>query len=137
MVGTSNQLFIRGSNLRKNQVVAGKTPLFVLGPFCAPYFKLFILFLLTLASNRAVLYGNVAFSFSVHWTRTRYSNFLKKVFVFQKTCFKVEVSRNFYNFQWLSHKNMPISQIEGYFKNLYGSFLEGSMLFLLALKWNL
>ena len=32
---------------------------------------------------------------------------------------------------------MPISQTEGYFKNLQYSFLEKPMIFLLALKWNL
>ena len=31
---------------------------------------------------------------------------------------------------------MPIFQTEGYFENPYYSFLEESMLFLLASKWN-
>ena len=31
---------------------------------------------------------------------------------------------------------MPISQTEGYFKNLQYRFLEEPLLFLLALKWN-
>ena len=43
-----------------------------------------ILFVLTLASDRAVLYGNVAFSVLVLSTEKRYSSFLKKVFVFEK-----------------------------------------------------
>ena len=41
VVGTLNQLFIRGSytklNFWKNKVVSGKTPFFVIGPFCTPY----------------------------------------------------------------------------------------------------
>ena len=37
-VGISNQIFVRGSltekkNFKKNKVVTGKTPLFVIGPF--------------------------------------------------------------------------------------------------------
>ena len=40
-------------------------------------------------------------------------------------------------FQWLSNKNMRISQTEGYFENPWYRFLEEPMLLLLALKWNL
>ena len=38
-------------------------------------------------------------------TKKRYSSVSKKVLVFQ------------FSFRWLSHKNMPISQTEGYFEN--------------------
>ena len=41
-------------NFRKKIVVTGKTPLFVIGLFCTTH-----LFVSTLASDRAVLYGNV------------------------------------------------------------------------------
>ena len=37
-VATLNQLFIRGSqtqNIQKNEVVTGKTPFSVIGPFCS------------------------------------------------------------------------------------------------------
>ena len=85
----------------------------------------------------AVLYGNDAFSILVLSTKKLYSSFLKMVFVFQKICFKVKVLKTFFNFQWLSHKNMPISQTEGYFENPLYRFLEEPMLFLLGLKWNL
>ena len=37
VVGTSNQLFIRGSKTEtnlKNEVLTGKTPFSVIGPFC-------------------------------------------------------------------------------------------------------
>ena len=41
VVGTSNQLFLRGSkteaNFPKYKVVTGKTPLFVICPFCSRY----------------------------------------------------------------------------------------------------
>ena len=46
---------------------------------------------LTLASDRVVLYGNDAFSILVLSTKKQYSSFLKKVCVFQKICFKVKV----------------------------------------------
>ena len=42
-----------------------------------------------------------------------------------------------YSLQWLSHKNMPFSQTEGYFKNLYCCFCEEFMFFLMALKLKL
>ena len=59
---------------------------------------------------------------------------MKKVFVFQKICFKVESIENIWNFHWLSHKNMPISQTEDYMENPSYRFLEKPILFLLALK---
>ena len=68
------------------------------------HFVLPILFVLTLTSDRAVLYGNVAFSLLVLSTKKRYSNF-----------FQSKSIQNVQNFQWLLHENMPISQTEGYF----------------------
>ena len=41
------------------------------------------------------------------------------------------------NVQWLSHKNMPISQTECNFKSPWHRFLGEPILFLLALKRNL
>ena len=32
-----NQLFIRGSYTQKNEVVSGKSPIFVIGLFCIPH----------------------------------------------------------------------------------------------------
>ena len=82
IVGTSNQLFVRDSYTEKyfskNKVVTGKTPFFVKS------FVLPILFISTLLSDRAVLYGNVAFSILLLLTKKQYSSFLKKVLVFQK-----------------------------------------------------
>ena len=48
-------------------------------------------------------------------TKKRYSNFLKKVFVFQKTCFKFKVLKTFK----ISSEKMPILQTDGYFENSY------------------
>ena len=55
------------------------------------HFVLPILFALTLASDRAALYGNNAFSILVISTKKQYSSFQKRVWVFQKICFKIEV----------------------------------------------
>ena len=43
----------------------------------------------------AVLYGSDAFSILVRSTKKRYYSFLKKIFVFQKICFKVKVLKMF------------------------------------------
>ena len=55
---------------QKNKAVTGKTPLFVKGPFVVA-----ILFVLTLASDRAVLNVNHPFSILVVSTKKRYSSF--------------------------------------------------------------
>ena len=91
VVGTSRQLFIGGLKLKQQfhqkKVVTGKTASFVVGPFCT----LQSIFVLTLTSGRALLYGNVTFSISVLSTEKRFSIFLEKVFVSKKLCFKVKV----------------------------------------------
>ena len=58
-------------------------------------FVVAILFVLTLASDKGVLNGNDVFSILMVSTKKRYSSFLKKVFVFQKICFEVEVLKTF------------------------------------------
>ena len=73
------------------------------------YFVLPTIFFLTLASHRAVLYVNVAFSMLLLSTRKLYFSLLKKIFVFQKICFNDLVLKTF--------KNMSISQTECYFEN--------------------
>ena len=99
-------------NYGKNKVVAGRNSVL--------HFVLPFRFLLTLASDRAVLYGNVTFPILVLSAKRLYSSFLEKVCVFQKICFKVEVLQTLKHFRWkLSHKNMPISQTQGCFKNLF------------------
>ena len=62
---------------QKRKVVTGKTPLFVIGPFLVA-----ILFVLTLASNRADLIKSDVFSILVVSTEKWHSSFLEKVFVF-------------------------------------------------------
>ena len=56
---------------------------FVVGPFLLP-----ILFVLTLASDRAILFGIFAFSVFVLSTKKAH---LKKIFVFQEISFKLKV----------------------------------------------
>ena len=67
-------------NFQQNKVITGKTPFSVI--LCESHCVVTILFVLTLASDMAVLYGNDAFSILVRSTKKWYSSFLKKVFVF-------------------------------------------------------
>ena len=55
----------------KNKIDTGETVYFVIGPFVLP-----ILFVSTLASERAVLYGYVTLSIIVLWTTKLLSSFL-------------------------------------------------------------
>ena len=43
--------------------------------------------------------------------------FFEKGFSFPENLFQNQSNENVQNFQWLSHKNMQISQTEDYFKN--------------------
>ena len=69
----------------------------MIGPFFTPQSTY-----LNIAFGKEVLHGNVAFSVAVFSSEKWYSSFLKKVLVFQKTCFKIKVlktlkiSSNFY-----------------------------------------
>ena len=56
-------------------------------------FVLTILFVLTLASDTAILYGNDAFSIFGLSTKKRYSSSSQKVLVFQKIYLKVKSSK--------------------------------------------
>ena len=47
-------------NFQKNKLVTGKTPFFVIRPFCSHYS-----IVITMASDMAVLYGNDAYSILV------------------------------------------------------------------------
>ena len=62
-------------NIQKNIVVTGKTPFFMIGPFVLTF-----LFVLTLASDMAVLYESDAFSILVLSTKKWYCSFFKKIF---------------------------------------------------------
>ena len=66
----------------------------------------------------AVLYGNYAFSILVRSTKNGTPLFWKK-FSFSKLKFQfqsqsIEIVQNFH---WLSHRDISISQTEGYFEN--------------------
>ena len=58
-------------------------------------FVLLMLFILTLAFEWAVLYGNMAFSMVVLSTKQCHSSFSKNLFVFHKTCLVVRVMKMF------------------------------------------
>ena len=62
---------MRGS-FRKNKVVAGKMPFFVIGPFGTAHSVC-----LSIGFCQGSLYGNVAFLFLVLSTEERFSNFWK------------------------------------------------------------
>ena len=95
VVGTSNCLFSRGSKTGTNFPKKIKQLLANLHSLWQVHFVVAILFVLALASERAVLNGNDVFSILVVSTKNRYSSFLKKVFVFQKICLKVKVLKTF------------------------------------------
>ena len=60
--------------------------------------------------------------------------FFEKRFRFPGKLFQSQSIGNVSHFHRLSHKNMPISQTDGYFENPLYSILEEPMLLLLALK---
>ena len=75
-------------NFQKIKAVSGKTPFLMIYPFCTPD---------SICLNfgfRQGSFGNVALSIVELSTKKQYSGFLKKIFVYQKTCFKVEVLKS-------------------------------------------
>ena len=88
-------------NFLKNKVVRGKTPFFVIGPFCTHHSN---------SLNIGFWYGSFVWKWCVFRLK-RFSSFLKKVFVFQKICLKVESIEIVQNFRWLSHKNTQITYV--------------------------
>ena len=87
---TLSKGFLNWNEIFRKNVLTGKTPFFVIGPFCIPY----SFFFLTLASDRTVLYENDRFSILVLSTEKWKFNFLKKIFLFQKICFKIKGIEN-------------------------------------------
>ena len=85
--------------LSLKKVVTGKPTFFVIDAICTHRS------ILALAFDMAVLYENDAVSILVLSTKKRYSSYLKKIFIFQKICFKVKVLKSF-KISRLSHKNM-------------------------------
>ena len=85
------------------------------------HFPLFIPFVLTLASDMAVLYQNITFSILTLLTKKHFSRFLKMILDFMIFFFKVKVVETF-KILWLSHKSKLISQTDGYFNNPWYCF---------------
>ena len=70
--------------------MTGKTPFFVIGPFWTSHSVY-----LNNGFWQGSFYGNVAFSILLRSPKKLYFSFLKQVFIFQKICFKVKVSKTF------------------------------------------
>ena len=105
--------------------------------FCLVHFVLTFLFVLTLASDTAVLYGNDAFSILVLLTKKWYSSFLKKVFTLQKICFKVKVLKTFKISADCLIKTCRSLKRGANLKIPSTDFLEEPLFFSLVLKENL
>ena len=88
-----------------------------------------------MASDRAVLYGNVAFPILVLSTKKGTPVFLKKLLFFRKFVSKSEFWKLSTFPVIITWK--PTAQTKGCFENPWYLFLEEPLLFLLALKWNL
>ena len=85
---------------KKNKVVIGKTPFFVIGAFHPPH-----TFCIALAFDKAVLYENVVVS--VVPTKKWSPSFFEKDFRPSENLFQIWSIGNFHSFQWLPHRNMP------------------------------
>ena len=77
---------VHKKNCRKNKVVTGWQN----SVLCSPFFMYppHSIFILSLASDVSVLYGNVAFSILVLSTKKQYSSFFKKGLCFSKNLFQ-------------------------------------------------
>ena len=75
----------------KKKEVTAKTPFFVIRRFCTHY----SIFLNTLAYDRAVFHGNIAWPILVPSVNKRYSSFFKSICLFQKIFFKDKVLKTF------------------------------------------
>ena len=78
VVGTLNLVFIRGFYNEKTRKTS----------FCKVNFVLPFLFVLTLVLDKAVLYGNIAFSIIVLSSKEWYSCFFKNRFSFPENLFQ-------------------------------------------------
>ena len=121
-------------NFLNNKVVTGKTKLFVIGPFC-----FLILFLFTLGSEwqGSLVWKCCIFNLSIF-------NYKKGTAVFRK---RFLFSRKFVSkLKYWKRSNFPVtvtyintcrSLKQRTILEIPSTILEKSMLFLLALKWNL
>ena len=78
------EILILKLNFQKNEVVSGKSPFFVIGPFCTPHSICLNIGFWQVSS----VCENVALSFIVLWTKKHYSRFLRKDLSFLKTLLK-------------------------------------------------
>ena len=119
VVGTSNQLFKKRflnwkktKKCQKIKVVTGKTPFIVIGPFRILHsFCLDIGFWQGSFVLKCCVFNLRGFNYKT------LLQFFEKDFCFSKDLFQSSSIKDVQNFQWLSGKNMPISQTEGYFEN--------------------
>ena len=96
LAGTLNQFFMKGfyTQIKFSKKIKWLVvKLFVIDPFCTICIP--NLSLLTLAFDRAVLFGSFAFSIVVLSTKKRYSIFLRKVFILKEICFRAKVIKMF------------------------------------------
>ena len=100
-INSLQEVLKQKQNFQKSKVVTGKTPFFVIFPFCAQHF-------ICLNIGLTVLYGNHAFSILVLLTKKWYFSFLKKVFFFQKICFRVKACVRYFlwNFHFSSNDSL-------------------------------
>ena len=143
VVCTSNKVFRSSSYTKTNIFQKTKQLLAKLRSWQQVHFVLPILFVLTFASGLAVLCENVALLILVLSSKKTCSSFVKKVFVFHKFCFKVNVGKTLKisigcHINKLANlsTNLLISQTKGYFENLQYRF-QKTPCFLLSLRLNL
>ena len=87
-ISTFKEVHKLKQNFQENKIANGKTPFYVIGPFCTHHS-------ICLNIGLAVLNGNDGFLMLVLSTKKHYLSFLKKIFVFQKICFKIKVLKMF------------------------------------------
>ena len=95
---------------------SGTTPFFVIGLFCTPQ---------SICLNISFWQGSFVWKFYVFNRTFKLKNgalVFWKVFLFLGNLFQSESIENIQNFQWLSHKKMPIFQTRGYLKRNFCSF---------------
>ena len=94
-------------NFSENRIVTGKYRFFVKVPFCTSHS-----FCLRIGCwQGSLVWKNCAFNLEM------VLQCFEKGLLFLKNFF--QNFENVQNFQWFSHKNMPIPQTESFFKNLY------------------
>ena len=123
--------FYTQSKFSKKWKSRGKIPFFVIDPLFTSYSTIqFVL----IGSWQGSFVRNVAFHSQYFELKggLHFLQFFMKIF--SENLSQIQGIENIQNFLWLSHKNMPISETEGYSKNPFYCFLEKHKVFLLVLK---